>query len=431
MKYAPIVLLTLASSAFAQPCGPRLLPQGAIPSLNNLVNAITIHNGSLFAAGQFTLAGSTSVPRIARLDPAGWIDVGSPFTTGAVLDIESVTNPDGSSVLWAVGNGTVSAAFFNGSTWTVVLPPPNVSSIREVMSYDDGLGIAIYVTTLQGPIFKWNGSSWSNPYLALLQSGSYSGGLVTFDPDGDGPAPTRLVSGTNNSSLFANTQAPPNLLISGLAFRQGQTWSASPYSFAWVKFVRSIDLGTGPKLYVSHHPGVNVPPGNSGLAIWDGTTWSGLPHTAFLPNVIHSAAALDHDRDGQRSLFGFSTTAIVGSSTLVRHDGTAWLGEASIPGLSDTSRRPRMIAGTDPCNGADVLFVAPLTGSLARIYEYSTCPRCPADLNQNNAADIADIFALLSHWTNSELCGDYNRDGTFLVQDIYDFLTDWTSGCTP
>jgi hypothetical protein len=406
--------------------------------LNDQVHAIAVHDAGesggskLYAVGRFTMAGSTTVARVARLDATGWVDVGSPFANDNVFDVESLTNPDGSSVLWAVGAGQNVAAYYDGMSWTVVPTPPTTSFIREVMSYDNGDGPAIYVCNSGGYVYRWNGTEWQTPPAAVISVGSYFGDMVTFDADGNGPDTAHLVHGSSGSSLVNSMQSPPNVLTRGLALLQGSTWFGSPYNFAWVKVVKTIDLGDGPKLYVSHHPGPGLPPARGGLSIWDGSAWSGLTHPTEITGTIYGVDALDHDHDGQPSLFGYSTVNIVGGANLVRHTGTQWVAAGQISTIPDISRRPRMVAGTDPCNGTDVLYVAPLasTGTPTRISVYTTCARCPFDLNRNGAADVSDIFDFLSHWSSYELCGDYNRDGSVLVQDIYDFLSGWYAGCS-
>ncbi len=93
------------------------------PGFNSVVNAIERHNGSTYAAGFFTMSGSTPLNRIARWTGSAWVDVGGGFSGGTVRALESHNG-----MLYAAGEFTTAGgvtaervARWNGSTWTQVM----------------------------------------------------------------------------------------------------------------------------------------------------------------------------------------------------------------------------------------------------------------------------------------------------------------------
>jgi hapalindole H/12-epi-hapalindole U/12-epi-fischerindole U synthase len=61
---------------------------------------------------------------------------------------------------------------------------------------------------------------------------------------------------------------------------------------------------------------------------------------------------------------------------------------------------------------------------------------CPADFNASAEVSVQDIFDFLTDWSSQSAGGsiilataDFNASGDVSVQDIFDFLTAWSSGC--
>jgi hypothetical protein len=62
---------------------------------------------------------------------------------------------------------------------------------------------------------------------------------------------------------------------------------------------------------------------------------------------------------------------------------------------------------------------------------------CPADFNQMNGVTVQDIFDFLTDWSSQSTGGsvilasaDFNGAGGVTVQDIFDFLQAWSAGCS-
>lgn len=54
---------------------------------------------------------------------------------------------------------------------------------------------------------------------------------------------------------------------------------------------------------------------------------------------------------------------------------------------------------------------------------------CPADLDCSGAVTIQDLFNLLNDWFAGNPAGNYNGDCCYSVQDIFDYLSAFFSGC--
>jgi hypothetical protein len=299
---------------------------------------------ALFAAGSMLGAGLISSRGIVKWDGAGWAGVGG-GTDHKIFALAAFDDGSGRA-LYAGGEfssiGAVHAdriAKWNGTHWLPLGSGMN-NRVRALAVFDDGSGPALYAggsfTTAGGNsanrIAKWNGSSWS-PLGSGIGTNGEVFALAAFD-DGTGNA---LYAGGD----FSNAGGNPAHTI---AKWNGSTWSSigtgasggfQPYVFALTAF----DDGTGNALYVgggfTSFSGV----GASGIARWDGTTWStvggGLNGGAF------AMAAFD-DGSG-RALFvggGFSTAGGNPASSIARWDGTAWsalgsgMGGGGVEGLA-------------------------------------------------------------------------------------------------
>jgi hypothetical protein len=56
---------------------------------------------------------------------------------------------------------------------------------------------------------------------------------------------------------------------------------------------------------------------------------------------------------------------------------------------------------------------------------------CPADFDENGAADILDVFAFLTAWFNADRHADANFNGSVDLLDVFAFLSTWFQGCPP
>ncbi len=188
--------------------------------LNGAVSALTVWDPDgagpmapeVVAGGLFTTAGGVAASNIARWNGASW----QPFGTGLNNRVFALTtwDPDGAGPLspelvaggvftMAGGTSVSRIARWNGSAWLPFGIGMN-DSVFEIATFDaDGVGpqpaqlvASGLFTTASGiaanRIALWNGSSWQ-PFGSGMNSNVSA--LTPWDPDGDGPAAPRLLAG--------------------------------------------------------------------------------------------------------------------------------------------------------------------------------------------------------------------------------------------
>lgn len=112
----------------------------------------------LIAGGRFTTAGGTPANYIARWDGSNWLPMGTGFN--GVVEALAIWDPDGDG---SQSHQLIAAGAFTSAGATQV-----------------------------SRIARWNGSEWL-PLGDGLNETVYA--MASWDPDGDGPMPTRLVVG--------------------------------------------------------------------------------------------------------------------------------------------------------------------------------------------------------------------------------------------
>mgnify|MGYP004451186151 CR=1 FL=1 len=187
----------------------------------------------LYAAGSFQGPPGVDALNIARWDGTSWESLGDLFYD-SVYALESMTTPDGKSLLYAGGRSrfesgdAVSAvASWNGSEWTPLFDETTIlnpsTGVRTLQVFDDGTGSALFVGgsfLLQGEAFITLGiAKWTGTQFERLGNGGVRAGDVraTLPASFDGhPA---LVFGGNfndvNSTIPTNGEEidSPNLAI--------------------------------------------------------------------------------------------------------------------------------------------------------------------------------------------------------------------------
>ena len=275
------------------------------------VNALTVYDDgagpALYAAGRFTTAGSVLATNIAKWNGTTW----SVLTTGldtftyalAVYDEDGVG--PGRPCLFAGGNFTTAGgttvnkiARWDGTSWTALTSGTNFA-VYALTVYNPGSGERLYAggafTTAGGTtvnrVASWDGTTW-----AALGSGANVGtgatvrALTVYDDDGPDPnAPSLIVGGDF-------TQAG-GIGAAGVAKWNGASWSAlgSGISSGSVNALAAYDDdGAGPHLPVlamggsfSKAGGVDV----KNTARWNGSTWSAMG--TLIDNVVSVLGVVD------------------------------------------------------------------------------------------------------------------------------------------
>lgn len=198
--------------------------------MDNTVYTLGVFKDGLIAGGMFLQAGGITVNRIARWDGTEWSGLTGASGTGVVDNrVQALAIYNGALI---VGGGFTQAggvtanwiAQWDGSEWSAFGTGLDTGCcapwVRSLVVYDGSLfaggvfenagGVAV------SHIARWDGTNWSplSGSSGTGTSGGASGGagdgsvaaLVTFDADGPGPIPEKLVAGGN----FSLTGGVPN-----------------------------------------------------------------------------------------------------------------------------------------------------------------------------------------------------------------------------
>jgi hypothetical protein len=214
------------ASRIARWDGRRWAPLGSGISGDHIIPiyALTVYNGALIAAGEFLQAGGKTKNNIASWDGREWSPLSGPTKAGVNGRVQALTVFDGTLVAGGAFTqaGGIPAnwiARWDGSNWSPL--GSEVSGgccdplIRSLTVFDNAL-IAGGVFTDAGTetvnfIARWDGRAWSalaGPSGTGMSGASETGGggaatsvqaLTTFDADGLGPAPEKLVAAGNFS----------------------------------------------------------------------------------------------------------------------------------------------------------------------------------------------------------------------------------------
>ena len=257
----------------------------------------------LVAGGKFASAGGARAQLVAAFDGTDWRPLGANLNGWNVLDLESFDDGNGSR-LYACGNdvstsgaGPRACARFNGTSWEDFGGGiDNFGDACELVVFDEGGGERLFIggdfnsigSTGIDYFARWDGTTWTQVGGGISGSSSFAGvgAAVIFD---DGTGPALYVGG--------NFEVAGGVNASNLARWDGTSWSevgggvdsginlAGPY----VQDMAVLQTADGPLLvvagYIDSAGGVPV----SGIAGWDGTTWTdfggGVDLGSFTPSV--------------------------------------------------------------------------------------------------------------------------------------------------
>jgi hypothetical protein len=228
------------------------------------------------------------VNKIAKLEGDHWTPLGTGMglSSGFVwimTEFDDGTGPAlyvGGDFLEAGGIAVNRIAKWNGTNWSALGSGMNATVRGAMTVFDDGTGPALYVGgdfSIAGGrpishIAKWDGHQWSSVGGGTGGSNNSVRSLVVHD---DGTGPALYVGGKFD---FAG-----GVPVSGIARWNGQTWSdvgggvdGEPGRLGPVRGLAVYDDGTGPALYATgQFTEAGGVPAN-GIAKWDGESWSAL-----------------------------------------------------------------------------------------------------------------------------------------------------------
>ena len=199
-------------------------------------------------------------------------------------------------------------------------------------------------------IAEWDGAAWRPLAQGITEAGNLGGygwALTTFDPDGPGPLPRELMVG----GLFETAGGQP---ARSIASWNGTSWRAipglGPYSFVYALTTFDPDgPGALPERLIAYGSQL-VANSYANILQWDGTSWSPLGEGVGVSNSnAYSASLAVYSPDGpsapQRL---FAASSFVDAGTGGARNIAAWNGAtwgALGPGFED---RITALATFDP-----------------------------------------------------------------------------------
>jgi hypothetical protein len=306
---------------------------------------------ALYASGAFTAAGGVAADFIARWDGTGWSALGSGIPGGAyaltVFDDGSGDALYAGGEFWSAGGAPAShVAKWDGATWST-LGSGTSGTVHALTVFDDGTGNALYAggafssagSVAANHIAKWDGTSWSA--LGTGASGPWIGvGALTVFDDGGGKA---LYAGGD----FSSAGAVP---ASGIAKWDGASWSALGSGVGGeVHALVTFDGGSRSALCAGGNFSTAGGGAAQGIAAWNGTTWSGLGgRVSFDARVL----TVFDDGTGEALYAGGSFLNAGGvTASVVKWDGTSWSALGGAMSGGSTAPAVRTLAVFDDGSG--------------------------------------------------------------------------------
>jgi hypothetical protein len=357
--------------------GAQWLPLGQ--GFDGPVNTITVFNGEIYAAGEFTHAiGDASTPllRVARWDGAAWRPVGAGFNdtvhalgeheghlyAGGAFTLSGAQQCDRLAVL-DVASGWMPTGEFNGDVYAIRSVPDSV------------------------PATLWVGGAFTaidGQSVLGLATGSSAGWQERYNV----PGVVHAIEYQAIDDAFGGLV--PRVIFAG--------------DFA--------DASRGVNNIAAFDDGAFVPL-NNGL---DGPVYSLYVHGEGRLSVLVAGG-------------DFAATATGSASRVARLDWDVWTPikeGANGPVRAITTFGDDVVAG----GAFTVAGVQPASG-LARFSAAAPLPECPGDTNGDNTINFADLNAVLSTFgqTGDGAAGDVNGDGVVNFSDLNLVLSNFGIEC--
>jgi hypothetical protein len=376
---------------------------------NGTVHDVVQYNGSIYAAGSFTVTGSTVVNRIARWNGSTWQALGSGLDGPCyALEIYGGYLYVGGSFSTAGTTNTGCLARWNGLSWSTLGSSFAGVSVQDLTVYNNELIIG---GSFPGPggvanVLRWNGSSLegfpSGPN-DIVRAMTVSDGTLVLGGD------FTLVGGQIHEHMVR---------WDGTAWRNFAHATDAP---VWALTTFGNEIHVGGTFQDVRDDAIHSP-------LWARFSEDGVPwlaeqprsttvscgdnaHFAIYPALGYGSISYEWRKDGVPLADGPTGT---GSTILV--SGTDLY--VQYAGPSDAGVYDMVL--TNHC-GSTTSFPATLT----------VVHCCAEDLNGNSEITLQDLALLLAHFgeSGSGLVGDIDRDGDVDLQDLANLLAVFGTQC--
>jgi hypothetical protein len=286
------------------------------------IYAMAVDNdGVLYIGGDFTSAGGSPANNIARWDGVSWSALGSGMNS--VVYALAIDNNNhlyaGGSFTNAGGVGAKGIAYWDGSSWSTLTSGLTNGGTTYALAYNSNNG-----NLFVGGNFDWAGGV-NSPKVALWNGSSWSGMGTTFS--GYSNKINALIYRAANNTLYAGGSFFGGETMYNLAQWNGSSWSAVGSNGGVNDYVYSLTFDPGGNLYVggSFTSVAGGAVSASGVARWDGTSWSALGSGVSNGGNPYSVYALGADSFG--NLYAGGDFEQAGGSLvgfIARWNGSAW-----------------------------------------------------------------------------------------------------------
>lgn len=313
--------------------------------VNGSVAAILVNGADVYVGGSFTTAGGVAANRIAKWDGTAWSALGQGMSgTGSVsVSALAMIGTDlyaGGSFSTADGVTANGIARWDGSAWSALATGLGAGSVNALAVAGTDLYVGGAFSTAGGEavsrIAKWNGSTWS-----ALGSG-YPGIVFSLAVSG-----TRVYAGGSSNLIF---------VWDGRSFFP---YLSAPFSPVYTLLVSGTNLYAG-GTYSSTMGYIS-----SGIAKWDGNSWSALGsgiEVSLYQSPLPSVNALAIDAGNHLFIGG------TGFTTVGRDVVSPNLAQANLPTPTPDIAVTQSSALSDGTGSVDFGPVVAGSGSAARTF---------------------------------------------------------------
>ncbi len=258
-------------------CGPQFIRNSTFTSANGTVSALIEFQGDLIAGGAFSQIGGVSAARVARWNGVSWQAMGAGLGTAPSTTASDILLTVANGELYAAGEFTTAQGApanaivrWNGSAW-VALPNTSISGgISAMTTYNNRVHVSGPSTSLR----QWSGSAWNliDSFNAPFVSGINASYLGTYGN-------ALIVAGSQ-----VNFSGTPHYIARWVQGGTSQTWLGtwSPLGSGIVStgvtnpvegFVQYNSELIVSGLGIASAGGVA---NTAAIARWNGTTWSSV-----------------------------------------------------------------------------------------------------------------------------------------------------------